>query len=447
MMRDADTSLKRFKLIEMICRIGGMEKREKAAERLGAFIERSTSPFHVVRNVEKMLECQGFIRLDEKERFNLEKGRSYFVERGGTALIAFRIPEKAFRGLSIIASHTDSPSFRIKNDPDISKGPYTVLNTEGYGGMLMAPWFDRPLSIAGRVVVSIDGKIETRIYEAGRDLLLIPSLAIHMDRKANEGIHYSAQKDLLPLFSLTKENESFSSMLGDELGVRADDILGYDLNLYARDRISFWGRHGEFFSAPRIDNLSSVWASAEAIAETEGSEYMPLIALFDNEETGSGTRCGALSDFLPVVVSRIASSLSMNREEELMMIASSFMLSSDNGHAVHPNYMEKADPTNHPQLNGGVLIKYSAAQKYMTDSESGAFVKSLCLEEGIPFQVFHNHSDIPGGSTLGNLSAESFSVHGADVGLAQLAMHSPYESAGTDDPESILRLFKAFLRR
>ena len=424
-----------------------MESSRKAAERLGAFIAKGTSPYHAVKEAEMMLLAKGFIRLDEKEQFCIERGRSYYIIRGGSALIAFHVPSSVWKGLSIVASHTDSPAFRIKANPEIAKGDYTVLNTEGYGGMLMAPWFDRPLSVSGRVAVDTGRSIKAKLYDAERDLLMIPSLAIHMDRKANEGIHYSAQNDLLPIYALSHGNADFLKMVADDLGIEKESILGFDLGLYARDGISFWGHRGEFFSAPRIDNLSSVWASIEAIGESECDEYMPMAVLFDNEETGSGTRCGALSDFLPSVFSRLASALSLTKEEEMMIRSSSFMLSSDNGHAVHPNHAEKADPTNRPYPNGGVLIKYSAAQKYMTDSISGAYVKKLCRDNGIPFQVFHNNSDIPGGSTLGNLSSQAFSINGADVGMAQLAMHSPFESAGTEDPESMLRLFKAFFRR
>ena len=424
-----------------------MESARKEAEKLGAFIAAGTSPYHAVREAERILTGNGFTELKEDGRFTIEAGKSYFIQRGESALIAFRVPKAGWKGLSIIASHTDSPAFRIKTNPEIQKGPYTVLNTEGYGGMLMAPWFDRPLSVSGRVAVNTDHGIEVKLYDSGRDLLMIPSLAIHMDRKANEGIHYSAQNDLQPLYALSSSNADFLAMVADELGIDKERILGADLGLYARDGISFWGHKEEFFSAPRIDNLSSVWASVEAIISAEGNEYMPMIALFDNEETGSGTRCGALSDFLPSAVSRICHALSIDREKELMVRASSFMLSSDNGHALHPNHAEKADPTNRPYPNGGVLIKYSAAQKYMTDSYSGAYVKKLCIDNGIPFQVFHNHSDIPGGSTLGNLSSEAFSVIGADVGMAQLAMHSPYESAGTEDPMNMLRLFRVFLGR
>ena len=331
-----------------------MESARKEAEKLGAFIAAGTSPYHAVREAERILTGNGFIELKEDGRFAIEAGKSYFIQRGESALIAFRVPKAGWKGLSIIASHTDSPAFRIKTNPEIQKGPYTVLNTEGYGGMLMAPWFDRPLSVSGRVAVNTDHGIEVKLYDSERDLLMIPSLAIHMDRKANEGIHYSAQNDLLPLYALSSSNADFLAMVADELGID---------------------------------------------------------------------------------------------KERILVRASSFMLSSDNGHALHPNHAEKADPTNRPYPNGGVLIKYSAAQKYMTDSYSGAYVKKLCIDNGIPFQVFHNHSDIPGGSTLGNLSSEAFSVIGADVGMAQLAMHSPYESAGTEDPMNMLRLFRAFLGR
>lgn len=423
-----------------------MNGRIVTSKELCAFISKSPTQFHAVRNMESILSSAGFQRLDERERWYLEKGRSYYVTRNGSALISFRIPSSSFRGFSIAAAHTDSPAFRIKADPEVtSSGICTTLNTEVYGGLLMAPWFDRPLSIAGRVYVRNDGGIEERLIDFGRPVALIPSLAIHMDRKANEGHSYSAQKELLPIICSGVEKGRWGKSIAALAGCGTEDLLEYDLYLYPRMEASFWGLDGEFFSSPRIDDLMCAYTALMAIAETEGNSNMPLVALFDNEETGSGTKQGALSDFLPSIITRIEASLGMDEEERLMKQASSFMISADNCHAMHPNYPEKCDITTKARMNGGVAIKYSATQKYSTDAASASWIRVLMEKEGIPHQRFVNHTDIPGGSTLGNLSAQKLSISTVDIGAAQLAMHSPYESAGTEDTEALSRLFTAFL--
>lgn len=418
-----------------------------AAEKLIDFINKTPSPYHAVRNAEEMLLRKGFTRLSETEKFNIKRGRSYFVERNGSALIAFRIPEEA-SAFSIIAVHTDSPVLRLKANPENATAACcTTLNTEAYGGMLEKPWFDRPLSIAGRIFARTGNDIEERLVDIDRDLLMIPSLAIHMDRKANEEGLRSVQKEMLPIFAEGTDKGRLNRLIAESLAIDEDTIIDSDLIVYCRERGTLWGYSNEFFSAPRIDDLGCVFAATAAIAETEGEKYIPMAVLFDNEEIGSSTRQGALSDFLPSVMRRIMMNLGMDLEEMMIAQARSFMLSADNGHAVHPNYAEKADITNHPRLNGGVLLKYSGNMKYSTDGRSGSLVRKLMEDNSIPYQVFSNNSDIPGGSTLGNLSAESISIETADVGMAQLAMHSPYETAGARDPEYLLSLFKAFLAR
>ena len=387
-----------------------MNSKYKVTEDLCAFISSSPTQFHAVKNMENGLLENGFTRLDEKERWKLDEGKAYFVKRNSSALIAFRIPQKGYKGYSLVSAHTDSPAFKIKTDPEIiSSGRYTTLNTEVYGGLLMAPWFDRPLSIAGRVFIKTGNGIEERLLDFARDAVLIPNLAIHMNRNVNDENSYKAQKPRTPH--------------------------------------SFWGLDNEFFSSPRIDDLMCAYTAYRAIIETEGNNYAPLVCLFDNEETGSGTKQGALSDFLPVTIERISYALGFDTEEKAMKTASSFMISADNCHAMHPNYMEKCDVTNKAVMNGGIAIKFSAAQKYTTDAQSASYLRALMERERIPYQYFVNHSDIPGGSTLGNLSAEKLSVPSVDIGAAQLAMHSPYESAGSRDTEALLNLFKAFISR
>lgn len=418
-----------------------MDRYLEDTQRLCDFLSSSPTAFHAVRNAEEKLVASGFKLLSESERFRIQPGNSYYVKRNGTALIAFRVPER-LEGFHIVAAHTDSPCFKIKHDPEItSSGLYTTLNVEGYGGLLLNPWFDRPLSIAGRVVLS-DG--EERLVDFDRDLVLIPSLAIHMDRGVNDGRKLSKQKDTCPLFAEGVRKGSFEELLSKELGRGKEDILEYDLYVYSRTKPTLWGLEDEFFSSPRIDDLGCAFSGLDALLESNAGRHMPVLALFDNEEVGSGTRQGALSDFLRNTLRRVSLSLSLDEEEWMMLLSSSRMLSADNGHAVHPNYKEKADPTNQPRLNGGVLVKFAANQKYTTDAASGSFVTGLCKSKGIPFQRFFNHSDSPGGSTLGNLSTQKVSIRTADVGIAQLAMHSPYETAGTRDTTALMRLFKEF---
>ena len=418
-----------------------MDRYTEDTKRLCAFIQASPTAFHAVANAVKALEAAGFEELSEKERFSVKPGKSYFVRRNGTALIAFRVPE-AFQGFHIVSAHTDSPCLKIKHEPELtSSGFYTTLNVEGYGGLLMNPWFDRPLSIAGRVYLDSG---EEMLVNLDRDLLLIPSLAIHMDRGVNDGRKLSKQKDVSPLFTEGTEKGSFSAFLAGELGVSKDSLLEYDLFVYSRTAPAVWGRNNEFFSSPRIDDLGCAYSALQALLETSGKDYLPFLALFDNEEVGSGTKQGALSDFLRSALKRLCFSLGKDEEELMMLLARSMMLSADNGHAVHPNYPEKADLTNKPRLNGGVLVKFAANQKYTTDAASGSYVTGLCKRKGIPFQRFFNHSDSAGGSTLGNLSTQKVSLSTADVGIAQLAMHSPYESAGVRDTTALMNLFKEF---
>ncbi|MDY5931112.1 MAG: M18 family aminopeptidase [Candidatus Ornithospirochaeta sp.] len=408
-----------------------------------SFISSSPSQFHAVDSMKRMLSAAGFAELDERKRYSLKRGGAYYVSRNSSSLIAFRIPEGGFSSYSVISAHTDSPTFRLKPNPEVSASGYTVLNAEGYGGMLISSWFDRPLSIAGRAFVLEDGSIKEHLVSFDRDLVMIPSLAIHQNREANKGINYSIQKEVRPLIA---EGEcSIDGLIAECLGVERKSILSSDLFLVNRTAPSVWGACGEFFSSPRIDDLECAYTAVRAIIESSSSDKLQIAALFDNEEVGSGTKQGALSDFLYQTIQRIMISLSVDEEERMMIQSSSFMLSADNGHAVHPNYPEKSDIVNHPRLNGGVLLKLSANQKYTTDGESYGFARFILERNSIPYQDFVNNSDVPGGSTLGNLSTQKVSIRTADVGLAQLAMHSSYESAGSRDIEHLYRFFRAFL--
>lgn len=417
----------------------------ETAEKLLEFLKKSPSAFQAADVMKKRFQAEGFIELNEQERWNLEKGGKYFVTRNSSALIAFSVPERDVWKFHITASHSDSPSFKIKENPEMKAGDaYIKLNVEKYGGMLMAPWFDRPLSVAGRIVVRENGGIQEKLVNLDRDLLMIPSLAIHMNREINEGYKYNAQKDMLPLFGSAKDEGTFWKMVAEEAKVKEEDILGHDLFLYNRMPGAIWGAGKEFISAGRLDDLQCAFASMEGFLSGKRNDSIAVHCMLDNEEVGSSTKQGAASTFLRDTLMRINSGLGRDYEDYLRTLAGSFMISADNAHAVHPNYGEKADPVNHPVLNGGIVIKYNANQKYCTDAVSGAFFKDLCSRAEVPYQTYVNRSDIPGGSTLGNISNTQVAVNTVDIGLPQLAMHSPYETAGVKDTWYLTRVLEEF---
>ena len=409
------------------------------------FIKKSPTAFHAVEEMQNRLTEKGFQVLSEKEHWKLVPGGNYVVTRNHSALIAFSIPEKESWKFHIIASHSDSPSFKIKENPEIVvEKKYVKLNVEKYGGMLMAPWFDRPLSIAGRVIVRKDGKLEERLVNFDRDLVMIPNLAIHMNREANSGISYNAQKDMLPLFSMGGKDVSLQKLLGEQLGVDGKDILSHDLFLYDRMEGSIWGAEREFSSCGRLDDLQCAFASMEGFVRAKKADCIAVHCVLDNEEVGSGTKQGAASTFLKDTLLRIHNGLGRTYEEYLMTLADSFMISADNAHALHPNYADMTDPVNHPLLNEGIVIKYNANQKYCTDAVSAAFFKDLCDRAEVPYQTFVNRSDMAGGSTLGNISNTQVPMNTVDIGLPQLSMHSPYETAGVKDTSYFIKVAEEF---
>ncbi len=422
-----------------------MEEMEKIREMLD-FIKKSPTQYHAVANFKELCLKNGFIELDERKRFSIERGKSYFVSRGSGSIIAFRVPDCDFECFSIIEAHTDSPTFRLKRNAEVNSTPYyTTLNVESYGGAIISTWFDRPLSVAGRIFVDNGEELREVLVDAETDLVLIPNLAIHLNREINSGYHYHVQKDVQPLFSMGKG--SILDFFAKKYGINSDEISDYDLFLYNRSQYSVWGADGEFISSPRLDDMECAYLAMQGLFDAESGSSFPLVALFDNEEVGSSSQRGALSDFLSNTLSRISISLSVDREMEMMAYASSLVLSADNGHAVHPNYPEKSDISNKTVLNGGVVIKYSANQKYTSDASTSSVIRSLMKRNGIKCQDYFNHSDIVGGSTLGNLSIQKVSIPTVDVGLAELAMHSSYESGGRYDVKELFALFKAFLSR
>lgn len=407
---------------------------QQTAKELIQFIEKSPTCFQAVATMKEILEQEGYSELKERDKWSLEKGGHYFVTRNDSALIAFAIPQEGLKGFRIMASHSDSPSFKIKDNPEMAvENKYVKLNVERYGGMLCAPWFDRPLSVAGRVVVKENDTFVTKLVDVDRDLLMIPNLAIHMSRQANEGYQYSAQKDMLPLYGEIAAKDTFMETIAQAAGVKAEDILGHDLFLYNRQKGCIWGAQEEFLSIGRLDDLQCAFASLKGFLGGEKKEYAAVHCVLDNEEVGSSTKQGAASTFLYDVLVRMVRGLGMDYEDYLRTLADSFMISADNGHALHPNYTEKADPVNRPVLNQGIVIKYSGNQKYCTDAVSAAMFKDLCSQAEVPYQTFTNNSDIPGGSTLGNISNTKVALNSVDIGLPQLAMHSPYETVGVKD--------------
>lgn len=422
-----------------------MEKN--ISQQLLEFIANSPTCFHAVQAMTDILSAEGFTELKENQKWHIENGGRYFVTRNGSSLTAFTVPFQEMKGMHIIASHSDSPSFKIKENPELeSEGHYIRLNVEGYGGMIRAPWFDRPLSVAGRVIVKdkAQGGFRSILVDIGRDLVMIPNLAIHMDRQINDSCKYNIQKDMLPIYGDLSAKGTFMKLIADTAGVPEEEILGHDLFLYNRQKGTVWGASGEFLSCSRLDDLQCAFASLKGFLAGKRQEYLAVHCVLDNEEVGSGTKQGAASTFLYDTLTRIHTSLGLSQEDYLIHLADSFMISADNAHAVHPAHTDKADPANRPYINGGIVIKFSASQKYCTDGVSAAIFRDLCQRAGVPVQTFVNRSDMAGGSTLGNISNTQVALNTVDIGLPQLAMHSPYETAGVKDTGYLIRAAEEF---
>ena len=417
-------------------------------EKLLDFIEQSPTSYHSVAAMERTLQERGYIRLSEGKEWELEEGGEYYCIRGGSSLIAFRIPSYSYRGFQIMASHSDSPCLKLKENPDmVGENIYLKLNVEKYGGMMLSTWFDRPLSVAGRIVCREGDVLRVKLVDMRRDLLMIPSLAIHMNRQANEGTTLSVQSDMQPIFALLGEEAdkiSFMELVAREVGVAAEDILGSDLYVYNRMPGTIWGAGREFISSGRLDDLECVFCSLTGFLHAREGESIPVHVVFDNEEVGSMTRQGAGATFLYDTLLRINHALGGNESDFRQKLASTMMLSMDNAHATHPNYPQKACPSNRPVIGGGVVLKFAANQKYTSDGVSAALFREICDRAEVPVQVYTNHSDVRGGSTLGNIAGTKVSVLCADIGLAQLAMHSSYETAGVADVDYLVKAAKAF---
>ncbi|GAO28805.1 M18 family aminopeptidase [Geofilum rubicundum] len=430
-----------------------MDQAHKLSQELIDFIYESASPFHAVDNLSMQLDKAGFEALDLTAAWQLTKGGKYYLTRNGSALFAFVLgtgqPEK--EGVKIIAAHSDSPSFRIKPNPEMVVDDHFIkLNTEVYGGPILMSWLDRPLSIAGRVSLKGEHPLwpDNRLVNFNRPMVIIPSLAIHLNRSVNEGMELNKQKDMLPLMGLMpgKEDEKgfIKRLLAEELGVHDNDILDYDLTLNEFNPGLIMGAHHEFISSPKIDNLAMTHAGLKALLNSKPGAATQMLCIFDNEEVGSLTKQGADSPLFKNILQRLLSQLDVTGEDFHRTIYRSFMISADMAHSLHPNYPEKHDPNLHPLINKGPVIKITANQKYTSDGDSIAVFEAICEKAGVPCQKFVNRSDMVGGSTLGNLSTGQVDIRSVDVGNPMLAMHSVRELSGVLDHGYMIKAFETF---
>ena len=400
-----------------------METRINA---LRSFLDASHSMYHAQAYLVKTLQEAGYTRLMEQDTWNLVPGGKYYISRGGTAVIAFRIPMEAPKGFMMTASHSDHPGFKVKENFELA-GAYTRMAVERYSGTLISTWLDRPLSIAGRVTVETENGVESRLVDIDKDLLLIPNVAIHMNRNVNDGYQWNPAVDTLPLVGSKEAAGKLQELLEKEAGGK---ILGHDLFLYIRQKSSIWGVADEFISSTVLDDLECAWGCTQGFLRAKESQAVPVLCVFDSEEVGSGSVQGAASMLLPDVLRRICQAQSWDPDQ---LLSQSFMISADNAHAIHPNHPELADSTNAPVMGEGIVLKHNANLMYCTDGVSAAIFRKVCGKAGVSVQTYYNRADIPGGSTLGRISLGKVSVLTADIGLPQLAMHSSYETAAVAD--------------
>jgi len=430
-----------------------MSKEIKFAEELIEFIYKSPTAFHAVKSLKEILSGEGFKEIREEEKWKLEKGSKYFMTKNDSALIAFVVGKGKIHenGFKIIGAHTDSPSFRVKPNPEmVSENTYIKLNTEVYGGPILNTWLDRPLALAGRVILKGDNPLylESKLVNINKPMMIIPNLAIHMNRGVNEGIALNKQVDMLPMAGLINdqfEKDNFLvKILSQELTVDAKEILDFDLFLYEYEKGTIIGLEEEFISSGRLDDLEAVHGGITALIKSQVPKATNVLVCFDNEEVGSSTKQGADSPMLTNVLERIVLALDGNREDYFRALSKSFIISADAAHAVHPNKGEKSDPTNKPLLNKGPAIKLAANQSYTSDSDSTSVFKALCEKAQVPVQKFVNRSDERGGSTIGPISSTHLNIRSVDIGTPMLAMHSIRELCGVMDHYYVEKVFEEF---
>ncbi len=430
-----------------------MMQKVELANKLLEFIYNSPTPFHVVKNVKEVLIKNHYQELKLEENWNnISLKSKYFVTYNHSCIFAFTTGENipSVSGIKMISAHSDSPGFKIKPDPEITvEDKLLKLNTEVYGGPILSTWFDRPLSIAGRVILKSENPLNpvVKLVNIKRPLLTIPNLAIHLNRDVNKGIALSKQKDMLPLLGNIDNQINYKGYLNNiiskELDVDLNQIIDYDLSLYAFEKGCLLGHNEELISSPKLDDLAMVHAGLTALTNADNKSFN-MLCVFDNEEVGSKTKQGAGSPVLKNIIKRICNALGLSMEEYFQMIYKSFMISADMAHSIHPNYVEKHDPSLHPVLNSGPVIKYNSNQKYTSDADSGSVFELLCQQANVPYQKFVNHSDMAGGSTLGNISTGQLDIRSVDMGNPMLAMHSLRELCGVDDHYYASEVFKAF---
>ena len=409
-------------------------------QQLLQFIAAAPTAFHAVSQVSKHLEADGYTKLRSDAPWVLAAGGKYYLTCNDSSLIAFRVPACAPQGFMLSATHSDSPTFKLKPAPQRTAAPYAQLSTERYGGMLLQSWLDRPLSVAGRVLVEENGRVVSRLIAPDDFSVLIPSVAVHLDRTANDGKKLNPAVDLLPLYGMA-DGTTFTAQLAKWANTTEENILGHDLYLVCQDSGALWGANKAFISAPRLDDLACVFGCLQGFLQAEENSAVNVLCVFDNEETGSETKQGAGSTLLRDTLRRIANGLDCDYEA---LLARSFMVSADNAHALHPNHPELSDRDNCPVLNGGIVIKYNANQRYTTDAVSAALLRMLCRKADVPVQTFANRSDMAGGSTLGSIANTHLPVRTVDIGLPQLAMHSAFETMGSADLKSLIKAMTAF---
>ena len=420
---------------------------EQVSKDMLAFLQKSPTAFHAIANIEDKLKEEVYQQLLEGQTWQMQPGGRYYVTRNHSSLIALHVGQDLSEyGFNVAASHSDCPTFKVKENAEIVvNNHYTTLNTEGYGGMLCSTWFDKPLSVAGRLLIKEGNTFKTQLINIDRDLLLIPNMAIHMNRAVNDGYAYNKQIDMLPLLGMTQfQAGDFKKLLAQEANVNVEDIFGSDLYLYNRTAPSIWGAHREFISSQHLDDLQCAYTSLIGFLKGYNDRSINVYACFDNEEVGSGTKQGAASTFLYDVLKRTNAALGKGEEDYYRALASSFMLSADNAHAVHPHHPQKTDATNCVYMNEGIVVKSHAGQKYTSDALSIAVFKELCQRAQVPVQFFANRSDELGGSTLGNIAMSQVSMNSVDIGLPQLAMHSSYETAGVKDTYYMIKVMEEF---
>ena len=414
------------------------------SQELLAFLDASPTCFHAVKNLADRLDEAGFTPLTETEVWELSPGSSYYVERNGSALIAFTIPMGGIHSWRVSASHSDSPTWRVKKLDCAEDKVFAKAETEGYGGMIMPSWLDRPLSVAGRVLVETESGIESRLVHPDRAVACIPNLCIHFNRDLNNGMKYNPQVDLQPIFGAA--GGSLRAVLAREAGVKPEEIVDADIVLCTREKAERLGLNGEYFMSGRIDDLecayTTLWGFLQGRGEEEGRG--DVWVMFDNEEVGSSSRQGACGTLFADVLSRMEESLGVTKEQSIRARTNTLLLSADNGHATHPNHPEKSDPANPVVMGGGVLLKTNASQKYTTSGFTGAAFSAICKKAGVPVQTFANRADVPGGSTLGNLLGHQILMPMVDIGLGQLAMHSAMETASCADAEYMAKAVAAY---